>query len=423
MSIGRGVVYDRVRTAQAAKRRTDGRVVWQVIVVVCVLRLALLLILHHWSVSIGKEGLSPFANEGDDGGSYYRWARDIADGSETPLLNIYPLMLGFAMKATGVTDIFPYKLANCLVGCACVVPALLVFRFLAAHADRRGTSVSGAKPAALVIALIGLYPSGMAFTLLSLYRDAWIYLLHLTAVYLVLRLMYSKSMLGKTAIIAALVPLLVLLQSFRWYACASVLLGVLIWAAFGIASQLRRRRVRLQSLAGLAAMAILTVWLASAQGISPGSERLERLGSYRAGFSETGAGSNLGVALPSVTDPRFLPLYAYSLISNVFGPFPYQASRSQALVAMITEVPVLLFVAIQVWKKRHYLDRGSALLLCQAAAWFLLIAYANDNLGTAARLRVVGWHCVFILYGYLVYAARSASRAAGRARARVEAAQ
>lgn len=421
MAIGRGITSNRMIDAGAGNRRAGSHLVWSVAIMVIVLRLTLLLIFHHWSISTGKEGLSPLYNEGDDGGTYYNWALDIANGSDVFVVNIYPCLLGWAMKITGVTDIFPYKLANCLSGCACVLLALVIFRLLMERHDH--LRVSEAKPAALVILLVGLYPSGTAFTLISLYRDACIYLLHLTAVYLCLRVLFARSALTKLEIIGGIIPVLYLLHSFRWYACVSVLLGVLIWTAVDTAYRLRRRRLRVRSLASLMVMALVVIGLVVSQGITPGSDRIDSLDNYRAGYSATGARSNLGVELPSMRDPRFLPLYAYSLVSNVFGPFPLQAERDQARVVMLLEAPVLLFVGVQIWKRRRYLNRGSAFLLCQAAAWFLLIAYANDNLGTAARLRVVGWHCVFILCGCLVYAAMCARRAAHTAQTEVERSQ
>lgn len=418
MTVRQSTIDNRISRAGAGSRCVDTRLVWSITAIVIVIRLALLLVLHHWSIASGKEGLSPLTNEGDDGGTYYQWALDIARGSDVFVLNIYPRLVGFAMKATGMTDIFPYKLANCLIGCACVLLALAALRFLVRR--HSGPRASETRPEVLVVLMIGLYPSGVAFSVISLYRDACIYLLHLVAVYLCLRLLFARSALTKLTVIAGIIPVLYLLHGFRWYACMSVLLGVLIWTAVYTASQLRRRRAQTQSLASLAAVTLVVIWLAASQGLSPGSERLDALDNYRTGYGATGARSNLGVELPSPIDLRFMPLYTYSLVSNVFGPFPSQARRGQALVIMVVEVPVLLIVAVQVWKRRRCLDWQSAFLLCQAVAWFALIAYANDNLGTAARLRVVGWHCVFIVYGYLAYAANSARQATHLKRIRTE---
>lgn len=386
--------------------RARRHLLWPCVAMVFIIRIALLLVIHHWSMASGREGFSPLFKSGDDGGFYYYSALDIADGSDVSVVNLYPRLLGYAMRVTGVTDIFPHKLVNCLIGCGSVLLALAVYRLLAESRSRRGRDPFDARAATLVIVLVGLFPSEVMFTTVSLLRDAWIYVLHLLAVYFCLLWLRSRSVQGKLAIAPLLVALLALLQGFRWYACMSVLIGIAIWAAAETLSCLRRRQASVQPAVILVAVLSVVVWVAGSQDISPGSERLQSLQEYRSGWETSDAGSNMRVDLTTTRGPILVPLYAYSFVSNVFGPLPFQVNSIQTLLVMLIETPVLVMVATLIWRKRRYLKRESMFLLCQAIAWFVLIAYFSDNLGTAARLRVIGWNCLFIVYAHLVSVTR-----------------
>lgn len=50
------------------------------------------------------------------------------------------------------------------------------------------------------------------------------------------------------------------------------------------------------------------------------------------------------------------------------------------------------------WKKRKLLSQVQKYMLLHSCIWISLIAFSNDNIGTATRLRPVAWIPILIVF-------------------------
>lgn len=351
---------------------------------------------HLWSLAEGRGGLSP--QGADDGDFYLRTALDLAAGwTGVVVVNVYPAVIGYLMRTTGIYSVFFYKHLNFLGGMAVIAVGVLLYRRVRrwdsapvpAHTD--ATSIS------LLVLLFGMYASPIAFEEFTLTRDGWIYLTHLLLMVVSLGIAQQRGM-RRLALLPLLIPLIALLYNLRFYAPAGYAVGVLGWAGWSL---LRRRfTVRGATIAaGAVLFLVLLVLLAGSKTFAADLVLASGvgLGSYRSGDPNTG-GSSLGIDLINAPIPLQFPLYLYSTASNMLGPFPWQVHNTSTAAGFLVEVPMLSFVLWRVWRLRSEITRASSFLLWQAIAWSLVIGYFNDNLGTAFRLRVLGWHALFVLY-------------------------
>lgn len=383
---------------------------------IIVVRIAVLLIVHHWSLSIGREGLSPLALGGDDGEYYYDTALLIAGGQDAHLTNGYPIFLGTLMRLTGITDILFYKFLNCLAGCTTVAIAVGVFRAILKNSKfASGSSAAKTKATAIIILLVGLYPGALWIVSGSLYRDASIYLLHLLEVYIGFRMFGERRRRYRLFWMLLGIALLVPLFALRWYAAVSVVLGMSAWLVYRLRSQMTGGRGVVATLVLLTVLGSGVIVWARFSGCAPGMENYERYYTYRSNAMSREGTSNLHIDLPNASIQTVIPLFCYSFLSNALGPLPWQIEGTNMLAAFAIEVPLLSIVAIGIWRRRRYMDGAAWYLLLHAVVWLALISFSNDNIGTALRLRVLGWNILFILYGYLIFlTAKGRARASAR---------
>lgn len=363
-------------------------------------RLLVLLLVHIWSVSIGKNGFLPIVMGGDDGPYYYNTAIELAHGSYVPVVvNVYPAIIGTIMRYTGITDIFWYKLMATLAGSATL---LLGYHLLRAMRQQnfQWNAKSLAPSLAILFLLIGFYPSAVWNTSASLYRDGWIYMLHLLCVYLIFRLAHNRSLGLKVFFSAISIFALATLLAFRWYAALSVIIGIIVWQFQIVGNKLRLFKNPFVIFMMLIVFIGCIFCFARISAFLPDTTHYEKMLTYR---NSQDAGSNIGIDLQHASTPLILPLFTYSLISNVLGPLPWQVHSGGTIAVLIGEVPILLCLCYGLIKRRRYIDSSAWFLIWQSLCWFFLIAFFNDNLGTATRLRVPAWNCLFILYAYLLY--------------------
>ena len=139
---------------------------------------------------------------------------------------------------------------------------------------------------------------------------------------------------------------------------------------------------------------LLVAGVIGASRLAPHIATLRRVASpagvaaYRASYPA--AESNLNIDLRDASPLKYGALWLYSTVSNTIGPLPFQV-RTMAMAAFMLEGLALCLVAWSIWRRRGHLDGRGRLILCVAGSWFAVIGLFNDNLGTAARLRVPAW--------------------------------
>ncbi len=263
------------------------------------------------------------------------------------------------------------------------------------------------------ILLVGLYPSSVLFTS-GLARDVWIYLFHFVAVYYGLRVLDTRGMAAAVGNIGISAVAAFVLFTFRWYAALAVVLGLGFWVVQQSFTRARRGRSTMRGMA-IACLLAGGVYLLAKEtapfrkyALSP-----ENIGEYRgeggSGGSAVGIGfRGRGYLLPAV--------YLYSFINNTLGPLPWHINNLPTLLGFAGETTLLWAVAIGVWRRRRLMEFQGWYWFWQALAWFALIAIFNDNYGTALRLRVPGWHCMFMLYSTLLIREKLTRRSREEAR-------
>ncbi len=384
-------------------------------------QIAVMASIHLLSLSLGQNGFYPIVLGGDDGKFHYAVAKYMVGSGEVGAnfdlfdVSVWPSVMAMYMRMTGSDDIGLLK-QMLLLGRLMAIAAALI----AAEGLRKGNRqpdnpgvVAWSRIAVLL--LVGLYPSGLFYSFGSLYRDALIYGFHFTTVALLLHVITDKRILVKGAFLVISLPFAYSLYEFRQYAAYSVILAIALWFLgygirhlFGLGMSPKARSK--------------ATWITMAVILSVGGSALwytrpvQELIFFRDSYFAM-EGSNLRISFTGKNPVQAFPLYVYSLLSNVIGPLPWQVRTASNLFNFVLEVPLLSFIGYAIWKRRASLTPECTFLIVQAVVWFSLIAFSNDNLGTASRLRVIGWQCLFVVFAYLLPRAKGFALKTRRRRA------
>ena len=339
---------------------------------------------HMWSVANGRRGLAPVVLGGDDGQLYLPFAERLADTGTLPfdIQNVWPVVVGHIMRMSGLRGVFLFKVILLAASLGTAWLGVRLLRMLVTDTMRWRTP---ARAEVLLAGLLVLFPSTLFVASYSIYRDAVIYFLAMASAYTAYRALIRRE----RAFFLVLVPVLYALFEFRWYATIAVGVGILLWLPFtgGVRKSVSWKLV-----------GVITVGAAVTVALSLGAlVRLQSILQFRDYFEATGAQSNIGVSYAGSSVWLWPFLFAYSFVTNLIGPLPNQISGVNTLVGFLVETPVLAFVLWRVWASPLRRRPEALLLLAVAAVWFVFIAVYNDNVGTALRLRVLGYQFLFVV--------------------------
>jgi hypothetical protein len=120
---------------------------------------------------------------------------------------------------------------------------------------------------------------------------------------------------------------------------------------------------------------------------------------YRGESGFENGGSTLGIGLINKDPVTFLVYYLYSLFGQLFGLF--LVNISAVLVFFLESVPFIVAL-VYLFKNIRFMTRFSSFLLVFFVIYTTIWVLANDNLGTAVRLRIPSYltifACTFIVY-------------------------
>jgi len=380
------------RPLTASGRHSQNLRYTAIIIGVVAARYAMMIVAHFWSLAVDRGGLAPNPSGIDDGDYYWGLAQLLADGWDTDAANIFPVVLGTLMRVTGIREILFYKHINFLIGLGVIAAAVSLYRACVPAARRRSEM--------FLVLLLGLYPSALVFEHISLYRDGWIFLLHMVALLLCMRTPWRRPLLAIPGALG-LIGVLSILTSFRWYVPVAGAIGAIMWTLWRRMLRLKFRYPTAIVATGFLLTLALVVPLvySGAFGLFD-SELLLRALDYRSGET-TGAGSSLGISFRNVNSVTVVPLFVYSFASNIWGPLPWQISSTNTFAGFVIESSVMVVLTVFLYRWRSRITIPVAFIAFQAAAWFATIGFFNDNLGTALRLRVLGWHLGVLLFAVL----------------------
>jgi hypothetical protein len=123
---------------------------------------------------------------------------------------------------------------------------------------------------------------------------------------------------------------------------------------------------------------------------------LDPLFACREIFSDiyAGSGSNIGLHFTEKTSIQFIVLYLYSGLLQLFG---FYITSIKALVLFIAESIIFIFCVFYSIKNRRFLTPFLRYLLAFSVIYWTVWNIANDNLGTATRLRIYNYLAMFII--------------------------
>ena len=226
--------------------------------------------------------------------------------------------------------------------------------------------------------VVSSYPTILYFTL-DIYRDVFVIFIFLLALFFVRCYIESKNFMLRFYCFFIILYLSYLLFGFRNY------LGIAFLFAFLTFYFLDFKKVNLMRLS-LAFIALINIFF------SLGMFDLIIL--YRSLFNEMeGAGSNLGI----VFDSKLLFSYNFikSFIFQMVGLFFSNASA--AFVFLVESLPFIFFFVYSI-RNRQYSTKFVDFLILFFVAYATIWLIGNDNLGTAARLRVYNYLSVFLIF-------------------------
>jgi len=368
--------------APVAASTRDVVVLVLVIGLLTLVKLAVSLLLYTLSVAGGGIGLSPLIAGGDDGTYYVESARAILEGRLPGIPTFFSYVVAFVFGAFG-ENVLAIRLLNLGAGVGLLLLLLLLLRHVVPNEAVRPRSRMS------LALLVTLYPSLLLFESISIYRDVWIGLLYVLTLMLTMLIARSTRPIRTLALVAVALSSLGALALFRWYAALAVILSITAWFVLGGVRRGGARTVRRTVVLATLGVTALMAWRPSF---------LAPLLTFREQYEATGAGSNLGLSFTEVGVMVVPVVYLYSVISNILGPLPWQISGALGALLMLVELPLLLVVGTTIYVKRPLLSSAEWYLVLNAVVWFLLIGFFNDNIGTAARLRIPGWLLLLLVF-------------------------
>lgn len=225
------------------------------------------------------------------------------------------------------------------------------------------------------VLFVSCYPSLYMYSG-DIYRDVVMVLIFVILLYLV-DIFFRVRVNGKFLCLILVLGLFYILFGFRPY------LGVALLLAFFSSYFYLFKNIKI-----LLAFYFMLIIIIHSLGL------LDPLLEYRASFGEIDAGSTLGIDISNANVLTVVPLFIISYLGQFFGFFIINANS--ALVFLTESIPVMymLFkVKFSILSNQFYRFLFYFIIIYNTV-WVM----ANDNLGTATRLRIFSYLGVLILY-------------------------
>ena len=364
-------------------------------IVLCVIGYSLLYfimttLIYFYSMSNGYNGLGlPVFGGGDDGHFYYEQAVNFINGVPYVFTSIHVWILGCVMKFFNTDDVIFLRFFNYFANLALLTIGLLLLKKIVIVPKTYSLS------AVILVFLLAFYPSLLLNSTLSIYRDVWIYTFFLWSMYLFMNIFIKKGKWPRIVSVLLLIFTMIMLGGYRRYALLSFMVGSAVYLLLKVFNK-RKISVTKFLLIMFVGISIFYQLFRNFKLPVVGLSFTDVL-NYRQLGLEAG-GSQMGISLDQPNIIMFYLNYIYSLISNFIGPLPWQITGGSTLVLMVTEGFIFICISIFLLRKYKNFSNSDMYLLIQSFIWFLLISVSNDNFGTAARLRIVGWLPLIILF-------------------------
>ncbi|WP_169801140.1 hypothetical protein [Halalkalibacter krulwichiae] len=352
---------------------------------------------YFLAIRQGNEGVTfRFLGGGDDGMFYWEESQKIAAGQEAILTSIYPLIIGNIMRITGIESVYFIRIFNYFGFIILTFLGLYLIRlFYKLEQIKLGRDLNPIYTSKILMLLSFVcYVSLFMNISLSINRDIWIYSFYILSLILSIKVIFNKK--NRFLFLILLFPSLWLLGEFRGYALASFIISIILYLLYKGFLKLRRPILTLT--------AFITVFgvyytLFMDYSIPYLDMSLRGALNYRhSAITLYSGGSQMWINLDHPFFPVFFINYFHSFIGNLIGPLPWHLSGISTLFIFLFETIPMILILLFIWKKRNLLSKVQIYVLLHAFVWIGLIAVTNDNIGTATRLRAVGWILILIVF-------------------------
>lgn len=329
----------------------------QLVVVTCFSLTSLIFLLafnkDHEGISLNLFG------GGDDGYFYWEQAKNISHGQDAILTSIYPVIIGYLLKITGIENVYIIRLFNLLGFIILLILSYytvsLIFKFNDIRLEK--SYIYDAKNLLLICFLC--YSSLLMYANLSIFRDIWIYSLYLLSVILSIKLIFQRN--NKLLNIFLLLPVLWLLGEFRSYALLGFVLSISCYFFYKILIK-RFNLVFIIFSIFVVYGVYYTIYIDFNVPIV--NKSLRDILNYRwSGLTIYFGGSQMNIRLDESNYFIFLINYVHSYIGNLIGPLPWHIKGISTLIIFFIESIPMLLILYFLWKKKRYINNSSKIYL------------------------------------------------------------
>lgn len=349
-----------MRRKQYFFNRIPNATIFLAIVMIFFLKLIVDLLIKNQFLSISLGG-------GSDAYYYDSYAKGLANVA----VNIWPVMLRY-LNELGLYS--RSSIANILLSFS-----LFIIPFITTKLA--GLSFKKNQKYYLYSFLVcSIYPT-IYFYALDIYRDVFMVFSFLVGCLVVKKCLESSNALQFSFLFVLSALIGWFLMGLRPYLGYAFLLALLLWKI-----KLTKKRIIF-----LVALYFLVLFTANYIGA------FETLTEYRADFEEGGGGSTLGLDFSNPL--MFIPNFILSLLGQMFGLY---ITNPLAIVLLLLETVPFFFMLIYVIKNIHLADNFLRFLLIFFIVYGSVWLIANDNLGTAVRLRMYNYLAIYICFFYIL---------------------
>jgi hypothetical protein len=374
------------------------------------IRLILGLLIHNYSLQSGFKGFVPMSNYGDDI-LYWDLAEQMRLGYDTGYtINLYPMFLAVLFQITG-PSILLAKMVNMLFNVVAIFVTILIVKEVgeASGLDRRQTRWAGH----MTGALLALYPSQI-FYAVQMIKDPFLIFAGTINLYLAILILRGKG--RKTWNLSGWFLTMLGVVAFRPYTLIALVGSWLIYLLFVWKTKISRKIAVLVVVFLIVGVVPYFAGLGffASNYIAPWLD-VEKVSEFRKNGYSTG-GSAADITIDYSSPITFIQTYGFSVLTAMFGPFPWQVKSPIQIIALpealfALAMSLVLLVPLGKARRKTADSEGRSvpyILLIFSLVLVGLIGLFSDSIGGNTRLRILSWN-IFFAYSAIVFAGRYVS--------------
>ncbi len=335
---------------------------------------------YLYSKSIGLDGFdTKLFGGGSDGSFYAEQAIKFAQNLPYISTSIHIPILGIVLKLFGTDNLFVLKLFN-QIGNILLVLATIYLSTLITNKIKYNNIY-------LIILINVIYPSLLILSTTSIYRDTWILFYYILGLCFLIKYIKSKNIIYNLLFIATLIPLFL----YREYAIFPLLTVYILYFLRKIIS------INYILLLLFVLFNLLIIFVKDYKLPLINMSVSDALLFRQTGMETMTGGSQLNIHLDTSNLVSFYINYVYAFISSVFGPLIWQVNSFSMFMIMCCEGVPFLLITFYIFKNIKTMSVSEIIIIISSLVLFLEISLINDNLGTATRVRILGWLPLIIM--------------------------